>query len=59
MTNSGHDITTADVFALLPDNPSEYMNWRWDEFERFYEALVESEIDQANIDQWLHNWTAV
>jgi len=37
----------------------EVLDWNWEQFEPYYTALIEVEISEATLPDWLKSWTAV
>ena len=41
----------------LPVKSKEMQDWKWSEYEPFFEYLLEQEISEANIDSWMKYWS--
>ena len=41
----------------LPKKSSEMQDWKWSEYEPFFEYLLEQEISETNIDSWMKYWS--
>lgn len=44
------------MFDTLPSDPKVYMNWSWDQFKPYTDALLERELTDDNIVEWLTDW---
>ena len=41
----------------LPVKSKEMQDWKWSEYEPFFEYLLEQEISETNIDSWMKYWS--
>ena len=41
----------------LPKTSKEMQDWKWDDYEPFFEHLLEQEINPANINSWMKYWS--
>jgi len=41
----------------LPSNSKEMQNWKWENYEPFFEYLLDQEIDKININSWMKYWS--
>ena len=41
----------------LPKTSKEMQDWKWDDYEPFFEYLLEQEINSANINSWMKYWS--
>jgi oligoendopeptidase F len=41
----------------LPSNSKEMQNWKWGDYEPFFEYLLNQEIDKTNINSWMKYWS--
>ena len=41
----------------LPKTSKEMQDWEWDDYEPFFEHLLEQEINPANINSWMKYWS--
>ena len=41
----------------LPKASKEMQDWKWDDYEPFFENLLEQEINSANINSWMKYWS--
>lgn len=41
----------------LPSNSKEMQNWKWENYEPFFEYLLDQDIDQTNINTWMKYWS--
>ena len=41
----------------LPDKSIEMQDWKWSEYEPFFEHLLNQEIDETNIESWMKYWS--
>jgi len=41
----------------LPAKSKEMQDWKWSEYEPFFEYLLEQEISETNIDSWMKYWS--
>ena len=41
----------------LPLKSKEMQDWKWSEYEPFFEYLLEQEISETNIDSWMKYWS--
>lgn len=47
------------MFEQLPDNYDAVKDWMWDEIEPYITDLLERELSEATIDQWMRDWTRI
>ena len=45
------------MWKSLPDQASDFMEWRWSQIEPFFQELAERPIDGDSIGNWLADWT--
>lgn len=45
------------MFANLPDNAHEFMNWPWTKMAPYYEDLAARPLSTDTVHQWLLDWT--
>ena len=45
------------MWKSLPDQASDFMEWRWSQIEPFFQELAERPIDRDSIRNWLADWT--
>lgn len=43
----------------LPEKLVDFMEWRWDEIEPYFQELSERLVEAGNIGEWLSDWTAL
>jgi oligoendopeptidase F len=43
--------------ARLPESPDAFSDATWDEIRPHYEELVERELDDDNVEEWLADWS--
>ena len=41
----------------LPKKSSEMQDWKWSEYEPFFEYLLKQEINETNINSWMKYWS--
>tara|TARA_B110000438_G_scaffold303094_1_gene363116 strand:- start:7615 stop:9321 length:1707 start_codon:yes stop_codon:yes gene_type:complete len=41
----------------LPSNSKEMQNWKWGNYEPFFEYLLSQDIDKTNINTWMKYWS--
>jgi len=41
----------------LPKTSKEMQDWKWDDYEPFFEHLLEQKINPANINSWMKYWS--
>ena len=41
----------------LPSNSKEMQNWKWENYEPFFEYLLDQDIDKININSWMKYWS--
>ena len=41
----------------LPKTSKEMQDWKWADYEPFFEYLLEQEINSANINSWMKYWS--
>lgn len=45
------------MFRPLPENATEFLDWRWSQIEPFYHELSTRSIDESSVTGWLLDWT--
>ncbi|MCA9894897.1 MAG: hypothetical protein KC615_18050, partial [Anaerolineae bacterium] len=41
----------------LPSSALDMLEWRWEQYEPYTQALLEQEVNAGTIDQWLADWS--
>tara|TARA_Y100000739_G_C20531528_1_gene429155 strand:+ start:78 stop:299 length:222 start_codon:yes stop_codon:yes gene_type:complete len=41
----------------LPKNSNEMQDWKWNNYEPFFEHLLNQEINSDNIESWMKYWS--
>ncbi len=45
------------MLQTLPKSNAEVQDWQWADFEPYFQELQETELTEANVQEWLANWT--
>ncbi len=45
------------MFKTLPKDPAVFMHWSWNDINPFAADLEKRSVSQANIDQWVMDWS--
>ena len=45
------------MFKTLPKDPAVFMHWSWNQINPFAGDLETRPITQANLDQWVMDWS--
>ena len=47
------------MFELAPTSAQDALDWSWDRFQPFLDDLMERELNNENIDQWMEDWSKI
>lgn len=47
------------MFPSLPTTHKVFMDWTWEQIAPYYDELANREIDSANVEAWLSDWTGL
>src|SRR5574338_619692 len=47
------------MFAELPNTVNDFQYWDWAKIEPYFKALEAREINQANVVEWLNDWSKI
>lgn len=47
------------MFATLPKNALQMMDWSWRQLLPFFEELADRSINTSNVESWLADWTRI
>ncbi len=50
-------MTVSRLFDTLPADVFQFMDWTWEQIEPFLTELEAREINQANVVEWLNDWS--
>jgi oligoendopeptidase F len=45
------------MFASLPPSALDFMDWPWARIEPYFQDLLSRQVNQANVEAWLSDWT--
>ena len=49
-------MTTIENMPALPDSSDHMLDWDWEQYQPYYDALLATDLTQDNIADWLRAW---
>ena len=47
------------MFSNLPETVENSLGWKWEDFFPFYEDLLNRDLTEENLHQWMCDWNAI